>query len=433
MSYTLHKEKWIEDKIQQDMDIIREEILNVVKPISILLIGSFGRGEGSVLVENGNVFPLKDYDILLVLDKKEPLPLSKLQKIEEEIYNRSGYGDPTNRDFLFSDFVITIERTTLDNLKNFAHLGVSEIKIGSKVLYGKDIREEIPLKVEDIPLSSGLHFLFMKTIGLLGHFSTEYFYTPPVGFKKTYLIYECGKTYVEIGTALSLLGEIYEPTFLERSKIIKRVFKEVFPKLAEELPDLLEKIDYFTHLKLFPDKETYGSIDPVSLWFETRNDLGMVLKYYMKRLYGVEYNDRDVFSTVCYHSMKKEYFKGMIKYYLKMRFNLNNMLMLFTPSANFFYQKYFSLKYVLDLYREKGIFYPRAFLESPILKLFSISPLLLFSLNEDGSLDEHLFATFTKELRKIYPLKTENLNGENKWNMTKNYLLKAFELYKGQR
>ena len=52
MSYTLHKKRWIDDRIQRDLDIICEEILKDITPISILLIGAFGRGEGSVFLEN---------------------------------------------------------------------------------------------------------------------------------------------------------------------------------------------------------------------------------------------------------------------------------------------------------------------------------------------------------------------------------------------
>jgi hypothetical protein len=42
--------------------IIVEEILKEVKPISIYMIGSFGREEGSFYLSNGNLSPLRDYD-----------------------------------------------------------------------------------------------------------------------------------------------------------------------------------------------------------------------------------------------------------------------------------------------------------------------------------------------------------------------------------
>jgi predicted nucleotidyltransferase len=49
--------------------IIIEEILKEVKPVSIYLIGSFGREEGSFYLSNGNLSPLRDYDVLIVVDK----------------------------------------------------------------------------------------------------------------------------------------------------------------------------------------------------------------------------------------------------------------------------------------------------------------------------------------------------------------------------
>lgn len=429
--YTLHEEKWVDKKIQQDMDIICSEILNIIRPISILLIGSFGRGEGSVFIDKEIVYPLKDYDILVILDKKKLLSTEVLQELEKKIYNRLGYINPTSRDFLFSDFVITIEQTTFDNLKNFAHIAVYDIKMGSKILFGADVRKEISLKIEELVFTSGNHVLFMKTIGLLGHFSSNYLHNSLLQNERRYLIYECGKTYIEIGTALSLYGGIYTPTYLERNKTIKINFQKLFPELFEKLPDLPNKIDFFTKLKLLPDKDQYDAINPVSLWFETRNDLGAILKYYHKKSVTLKQISWSDFSKLCYNDMKIEYYKEIIRYFLKMKFGINSPFLL--VCANYLYQKYFSVKYVIDLYTEKGIFHPRALFESQLLKIFSISPLLLFSLNEDGSLDEQSFATFTKELYKIYPLKIEGLNGENKWNMAKKNLLDVFELYKGQR
>ena len=118
------------------------------------------------------------------------LPTAALSEVEQRVYSRLGYENPTTRNFLFSDFVITVEQTTLENLKHFAHVAVYDAKAGSKLLYGRDVRKEIPLKVDDIPLSSDGHVLFMKTIGLLGHFSSQYLQNPPTDQSRSYLIYE---------------------------------------------------------------------------------------------------------------------------------------------------------------------------------------------------------------------------------------------------
>ena len=428
--YTKHNEQWIDDKIRQDMDTICDEILRSAKPICILLIGSFGRGEGSVFVDNTDVQPLKDYDILTVVEEKELLlPTAALSEVEQRVYSRLGYENPTTRNFLFSDFVITVEQTTLENLKHFAHVAVYDAKAGSKLLYGRDVRKEIPLKVEDIPMSSGGHVLFMKTIGLLGHFSSQYLQNPPTDQSRSYLIYECGKTYIEIGTALSLLGTIYTPSYEGRGNTLNEKFEEHFPYLAENSQNLHKKIDYFTHLKLFPDKNQYAEINHKDLWFETRDDLLLSIIFFTQETIKVKQNlCWDDFSSSCYAGLKKGYYGEVIQYLIKMRFGLNNHRL--TSCANFCYQRYFSLKYVLDLYKEKGIFFPRALLESPILKIFSISPLLLACLNDDGSVDEQLFDKFEKELNRIYPFEIGNINAENKWDIAKESLLSAFELDK---
>ena len=51
------------------MKIIVDIVLKYTDPVSIILLGSFGRGEGSVIIENNLVIPLKDYDLMLVTNE----------------------------------------------------------------------------------------------------------------------------------------------------------------------------------------------------------------------------------------------------------------------------------------------------------------------------------------------------------------------------
>lgn len=427
MSYTLFKEKWVDDKIQQDMDVICQEILKTIRPISILLTGSFGRGEGSVLIRDKNVYPLRDYDILVVLHKK--IPISKLQMLEKRIYQRLGYGDPAQRFYLLSDFVISIDQTTPNNLSHSCHIAAYEIKTGSKILYGEDTRESILLSSDQIPLANALHVLFMKTVGFLGQLSSRYLQNPPDGWGKTNLIYECGKTYIETATALTLVLGIYKPTYLERSEVMKGFEIE---ELSQKLPHLSERIDFFTRLKLFPDEEVYRNIDAVKLWFETRNALGIVLKYVANQCLKVNSENWIEFSPLCCNAMKREYFRELIEYYLRARFKTSNKFLV--KVANFLYQRCFSLKYALDLYRQEGVISVKAPLgELPIFKAFTLAPLLLFSLNEDGSLDKTLFDPFAAGFEKVYPFKISGMNDGEKWDVARYHLLKVFYLYAGLR
>lgn len=428
--FTIQDNKLVDEKIQEDMELICKCVLKYINPVSILLIGSFGRGEGSVLIEDNKIFPLKDYDILIV-SNSNLLSSVKLQQVNDELYTALNYSLPKDRIYLFSDFVITIEQTVVENLRTFAHIAVYDIKMGSQLLFGRDIRNEIPLSIEDIPSSSELHVLFMKTIGLLGQFSSTYLINPPDTHKKIYIMYECGKTYIEIGTALCLFSKKYCPRYLKRSESFVKIFNENLFDLEQKIPNLPDKIMYYTKLKLIPDINEYNHMNYITLWFETRNDLRTIINYLFEKKYGMSDIDLIKSSKIYYHEMKKNYYKETIIFFLKHKFGISNSLV--SVSLNFLYQKYFSLMYVIDLYQKSKMLYPKALLESPLQKVFSLSILLLFSLNEDGSLNSDLFSMFEEELKKIYPFNIDCSDNLEKWDLAKNCLLDAFDLYKGQR
>jgi hypothetical protein len=61
--YTAIENNSIDQKIATDLQIIVETIRSHMEPEAIILRGSFGRGEGSVLVQNGQLNFLSDYEI----------------------------------------------------------------------------------------------------------------------------------------------------------------------------------------------------------------------------------------------------------------------------------------------------------------------------------------------------------------------------------
>ena len=56
----------VNEAIQSDLDKITETILSQINPVSIILFGGFGKGEGSVEVLNNSITPLNDYDLYVV-------------------------------------------------------------------------------------------------------------------------------------------------------------------------------------------------------------------------------------------------------------------------------------------------------------------------------------------------------------------------------
>ena len=68
MKYTHNKE--YNEKVENDLRIIKEILIKETNPISIILFGGFGKGEGSVQKIKNKVVPLNDYDIYLITKNK---------------------------------------------------------------------------------------------------------------------------------------------------------------------------------------------------------------------------------------------------------------------------------------------------------------------------------------------------------------------------
>ena len=68
MKYT--KSKKADEKVEKDLKIIKNILVEELKPISIILFGGFGRGEGSYETVGGSIIPLNDYDMYVVTKRK---------------------------------------------------------------------------------------------------------------------------------------------------------------------------------------------------------------------------------------------------------------------------------------------------------------------------------------------------------------------------
>ena len=66
-TFTVLRDRHVDEKIYSDLKEIKIALLRKFPGIeAIVLTGGFGRGEGSVLVENNQIRPVNDYDIVMV-------------------------------------------------------------------------------------------------------------------------------------------------------------------------------------------------------------------------------------------------------------------------------------------------------------------------------------------------------------------------------
>jgi predicted nucleotidyltransferase len=263
--------------------VIVEEILKEVKPISIYLIGSFGRNEGSFYLSGEAITPLRDYDVLIVVNKR--VREDVIKKIRRNIHNRLGLPDPFFREFKFKGFTVWITQVTLKDINALPMLKFYELKMASKLLWGRDMRDSIHLSFEDISAYNGVLILFSKVEGLLGLLDVDILKRNKNSKETIDFVYECMKTYVEIGTCLSLLAKMYEPSFLGRCIRLFKNFKILFPELEKMNTALPSLIVTCAYRRLIIDDDSLNDIDFGKLLCETLKDLKIALWYYLRKAY----------------------------------------------------------------------------------------------------------------------------------------------------
>jgi hypothetical protein len=400
--YTVYDDPRIDEEIEKQLGkIVSILVKNIPNIHSIILTGGFGRGEGSIkLEEGGKILPLKDYDLVIIVTGS--ISKETLNQIYGQVHSVMGLSNSEERMFRFSDFVIDLCFTTLKKLSLLPDISGYELKIASYLLYGEDVRNRIPWNVTDIPLASGWRLLFEKMTGLIGHFPKEY---PLKGngnhHSEELLIYECQKTYVEIATALTILMGCYAPSYSRRKQLFENNFYKKLPELYEKLPYLPDFVAKATDFKLRPTFENFKN-DPSDLWFNTRNTLLVVSKFYLEKFLGIEVNDFVECRKLVIDRLRKKYYNHMASALAR------NLIKVHIPLLNDFsnlgLQLYFNSRFFLRIYRSYH-YLPFQIFRSPTtsvtLQLHTIAPQVLLSIRKDGCIDERYFKSAKNALSCI--------------------------------
>lgn len=417
--YTIYNDDIIDKEIDNRLAIIVSTIVGSLgnNVYSIILAGGYGRGEGSVIKENGSVRLLKDFDICVVTHNDVNYIATK--NLLDIIYNKLRLDNAENSLFRHSKFAIDLKFINKNNI-NYPDIWFYDLK-NSLVLYGEDITRHITYNSNDIPLSSGMRLLFEKVTGLLGHFNYYMLYKGVNGDQRTNLIYECMKTYIEIGTALCILYRRYVPSYRERVKIIKSLVEDKhLDDLIIHLPDLLYKIEYSTQFKFMPD---FNAIDnPISLWFKTKHDLIKVILFYLKNYLDFGQDDLSILDIMS-KKLSKIYYKPMLN-----AFKINKKINIPVSILNILYQLYTNIKYIKNIKKEEGELCMKPLINnmfiSPALKFYPAGIYILLSLEKDGSVNNSFMEKARRILSDLLPIdRTET------WEDMRVLYLKTYKYY----
>ena len=269
--YTLYGINEIDNKISNDLKLIVDNVVRLLGKEnihSIILTGSFGKGEGGAFLHDGKVKVINDYDISIIHYGGSFFKLKNINKIKalsEEIA-----------------FKINIKQIDLGLIPiskiNGSHLTIGHFDFvhGHHILYGKNpfLGSDLNFKSEDIPLFEGSWLLRNRGIGLV--LAGLYF----IGKKgnnsinKENLWIEINKANLAIGDSSLILKQQYHWSCVERLNRISKFSDSQYYKNA-----LISKLEHNTH----PYDMSYEEL--INDWFKVKEAfLVHFLKYENNRL-----------------------------------------------------------------------------------------------------------------------------------------------------
>ena len=263
------------EKVVEIVETLKEEIISNFHPKSIILSGSFGRGEATVSEENGKLKFLSDCEIIII-PYKYIFNRGKINEFEQDFYKGTGlkveiWGATSTLYFLLP----YLNKKMKPTMANY------DLKYGSKVIYGKNYLGRMPdFKSEDMPLWEGIRLLFNRMAEALEHFSVE---NP-----SEEMVFWTDKIILACQDALLLsLGE-YHYSYRKKNEMFQSLFTENFEELKKELPNFLDLTIEATERKV---NGIMNIDDPIEYWFDTAKICDKVFRYVIRKDMGIEFKD----------------------------------------------------------------------------------------------------------------------------------------------
>lgn len=225
-TFTVLCDRRVDEKIYDDLRVIRSTLLDAISGIeAIVLTGGFGRGEGSVVVDNEKIQPINDYDIAIIV--KGRVESDNLERLRDELSVSVGIRQVD---------IAVFRQCDLCNLK-FSMLNY-DLKYGSYVFHGdpavlNQIRE---MDAGKMPLCEGRATLLLYLISLLQAFPGFDRSKKLTKEQRFWSYQQITKSILGWSTSLLILKGLYHHSYLKRENYFKQTYgdKETWCKLVSK-------------------------------------------------------------------------------------------------------------------------------------------------------------------------------------------------------
>lgn len=267
--FTVYKNELINQKIKGDMDQVTKTILSLVTNVdAIILVGGFGRGEGSVLLDGKKCQPLNDYDLVVITDEmvsEDELVEARLDLAEKCGIRQVDLSIKRRKDLASLKFTMA----------NYDLINASFIIYGSLNLK----RESPSWQASSLPKVEGVFplFLFLSSIVL------SYPKSNSMTSQEIFWAYQqTTKSILGWSTAMLVFEGLYDSSYVSRNK----TFQEHF----SEFPELCILVEQATNFKLRPTLDPCTYSDYLEVWNKAKETHLDVMKLLLSRYYSVEYD-----------------------------------------------------------------------------------------------------------------------------------------------
>ena len=395
--YTILNDPKIDNCIDQKLDQI-VPILKAQFPqaISIVLGGGFGRGEGSVRIRDGVISLQRDFDIYLIFKAKR-IDWAAIRRVQHLLHDQIGVTQSNDYELL-DDFHIDLCAFKLDDISIYTDTHTYDLK-SNITLYGEDIRSLVTWTAYDIPFRCGLRILLEQLYKMTCVFSLDYLKSGVPRELEGNILREISKIYIYMGAALSIFARCYTTSDVKRVDILKNAFKTTFVDLDHTVPEFIKRVEESTRYKVSPESNL--NYDIIDYWFETRQTLELVLKYCLKKYLSIESNNWIEISSSLEKYLAKTFYLPLIT--LKLR--KSSIPECLVCPANYLYNLTSNTCLTATLLRDKILFLPLlSASSSPAIKLFSVLPLILFSVDRASLAINETYLMEANRRLKFIPL-----------------------------
>ena len=437
--FTLSNSTVVDEVIQRHLNKFVSFVLDqlgIENTYSVVLGGSFARGEGSAKVIEDGIFPQVDFDIFIFSRRK----IRNKESIVERIQNRCNESKKNGKNNPI--WLINVHLYSVNELNQIGFLNkfmpvvaYHDLKHAPiTTLYGENIRRILPSYEGYLPKFEGLRLLINRMVCSVESLPiAETILRKKIEKDvKASFVADAARIYITACKSLCLLVGKYDASIQKTMQTIRELFSLKSPEgnlrlkqVKDRFPDIEKKISRYIEFKLsFANEKEIMHTFGFNEWLEAVQLLLYIIERYEDEL-GVNHDQ-------FYKFLIKNETQPYLRYFLTHKYNLQVSRRIL-DIANYFIQRVLSIIWFCKLYKRTKSFQFRLFMSKgdPRMKLYASILLAFQAINKGGMIDRNRFGKAWTSLRDVYPItaKFVNVDIEQEFREYLGSFVKAAQFY----